>query len=436
MGRMARLFASVLLVLSWVSLTSAGEVSRLPDAPPGYRVRVVWEAPEPMTRVVADPDGQHLLVLLERGDVHRLDPATGETTRLLEGEAYAGLRKNRPSALGLAISPVDRRMYVVVNVKDPDALPIVNHVTIFRTAEVSEVSQTTRQVEAVPVGGDLEPRAWLVTEYPYGINAYNHGVSHLAFGPDGMVYVGSGSRTDHGEAGEDSRYSQEGEHPLTSAIWRIDPALEQPTRDDIEIYADGLRNPFGFAWDGEGGMFAIDHGPNADPPGELNHVEEGRDYGFPYVFSDWEDAAYEDQARLPEGFEAVPPLLNIGPGGGGSEEKPLATFTPHAAPCGMTYLGEGFGEEEGWFAIARYGALIRGVGDPGHDVVLVRPGVEEGGEIRRTRCRSLLTGLGRPIDVCTLPGGRLYVAEHTRGRWWGDRDGERRAGRVLEVTRE
>ena len=104
-----------------------------------------------------------------------------------------------------------------------------------------------------------------------------------------MLYVNSGSRTDGDETGDDPRYSKEGEDRLTSCIWRLDPNADKP---EIEIYARGLRNAYGFCWNDKGEMYATDNGPDADPPEELNHIEKGHHYGFPYRFSDWVKPPY------------------------------------------------------------------------------------------------------------------------------------------------
>ena len=185
-----------------------------------------------------------------------------------------------------------------------------------------------------------EPKPWFKTEYPYGIDTFNYGVSCIAQGPDGFIYVSSGSRTDHGEKGNDPKRSTAGEVELTSCIWRLDPRSESPK---IETFARGLRNAWGFCWDDNGRMFATENGPNAKPPEELNLLERGKHYGFPYRFSDWDHKAYPDQPDAPPGLQIELPVVNDGPDGGVSATQPtLSTFDGHSSPAGIVCLGSQF----------------------------------------------------------------------------------------------
>src|SRR5262249_36574637 len=157
-----------------------------------------------------------------------------------------------PSTVGLTLDS-EKRFYIVADQRDDSAPMVTNNVTIFRTTAVED-------------GEPAQPKPWLRTSYPWGIGPFNHGVGHVAVGPDGWGYVSSGWRTDGNEAGKDPRYFQGGEVPLTACIWRLDARAEKP---EIEVFARGLRNPYGFCWDNKGRMFATDNGPDADAPEEL-----------------------------------------------------------------------------------------------------------------------------------------------------------------------
>src|SRR5260370_34961524 len=96
---------------------------------------------------------------------------------------------------------------------------------------------------------------WTRFAYPYGVGGFNHGACRIAQGPDGMIYLGSGSRTDHGEAGTQPNISRlgEGAHPdvpgapgfaggeFTACILRFDPAKGQQVP---EVYSRSNRKPF------------------------------------------------------------------------------------------------------------------------------------------------------------------------------------------------
>jgi uncharacterized repeat protein (TIGR03806 family) len=132
----------------------------------------------------------------------------------------------------------------------------------------------------------------------------NHNGGHIAFGPDGFLYVGrgdgGGSGDQHGSIGNGQRLST-----LLGKILRIDvngttgstryaipagnpfAASTQLCNNDLgaftvncpEIYAYGLRNPWRWSFDrGTGELWAGDVGQNAWE--EINRVTAGGNYGW------------------------------------------------------------------------------------------------------------------------------------------------------------
>ncbi|HJT76045.1 MAG TPA: PQQ-dependent sugar dehydrogenase, partial [Gemmataceae bacterium] len=298
-------FGFFLAALAAFGMAHAPAAEPLPQAPPGTRVRAVASFTphdqEPV-RIAAHPADGRLFVLGGGGDVYLLDPAAGTKRRVLAGADYVEQPKRQELNIPLPVdakvvnSPItlratlclgltfdrDGRLYVVANVQIP-AKVMINRVALYRT-------------RPVPAGGEpSRPELWTRFDYPYGVGGFNHGACRIAQGPDGFVYLGSGSRTDHGEAGDAPNVSRLGEAPhpdipafpgaaggtFTACILRFDPAKGQQLP---EVYSRGNRNPFGFDWDDKGRLIDAENGPMADHPEELNWIRPGRHYGFPYTF--------------------------------------------------------------------------------------------------------------------------------------------------------
>jgi glucose/arabinose dehydrogenase len=132
--------------------------------------------------------------------------------------------------------------------------------------------------------------------HPFG----NHNGGHLAFGPDGYLYVASGD----GGAGNDPQNHGQNPNSLLGKLLRIDVAVSDADQEGYivppdnpfvdsspiaalpEIWAFGVRNPWKFSFDspalgGTGAMFIGDVGQGAweeidyQPPGV-----GGRNYGW------------------------------------------------------------------------------------------------------------------------------------------------------------
>jgi hypothetical protein len=400
------------------ALIDAAKFAPLPKPPAGFKLREVCKLPTHPTRLAGDGQGKRLFVLCGNGDVWRVDLPDGKPVPVLRGHDYIDPARGERSTYGLVLDK-QNRLYIVCNQRVDKLQPITNEVTIFRTT-----TQT-------PDGDPSVPKPWLRTSYPWGIGPFNHGVGHIAFGPDGYLYVNSGSRTDGNERSKDPRYSSEGETPLTACIWRLDPkADDQPT---IELYARGLRNAYSFGWTDKGEMFATENGPDADPPEELNHILPGRHYGFPYQFSDWTKKPYPYTPDAPKGLEFVPPVRNLGPAAGGSPDKPLSTFDAHSSPLGFVWLGDDFPESvRGTFLVARFGNLLERPKDVGFDVLNVRlEGLPSSGY--SARCTTLLDGVSRPVDLHQSGKGRIFICEYSR-QTANKGYGGMLPGRILELS--
>jgi glucose/arabinose dehydrogenase len=410
---------------TYEKLLAAAQFRPLPQAPSGFEVSELARLPDFATRMAGDRSGKRLYVLGQQGTIWSLEVATRKFTPIVSPTELSGDPKSACSTLGLTLDD-SNRLWMTVNQRVPGTPWVSNQVSIYRT--------TSQDKDGNPV----HPKLWFRTAYPYGVGPYNHGVSQLRFGSDGMLYVSSGSRTDGGEPGLDANLGKMGETEITSSLWRLDPRSDSP---HIEVIARGIRNAYSFNWDGSSNLFTVSNGPDAPAAEEMDFIQPSRSgerpehHGFPYQFAD-EPASrkwYPHTPSAPPGQEFVLPVLNLGPDGL-LDGEPTSTFTPHSSPAGLEWVGNEWPEPyRNVFFMGRFGNLIRAVHDQdtGFDILALHLERRQDGRWT-SRTQKFLAPLGRPIDLHIARNGHLYVLEYTRATDFNSQAGWL-PGRILDV---
>ncbi|MBN8246326.1 MAG: c-type cytochrome [Verrucomicrobia bacterium] len=413
---------------TYEALAAANAYRPLPKAPEGFRLREVARLTDFATRLASDGRGGPVYALGQEGAVWRVDAAAQKLVPVLLPGEYPDTAPGGFGTLGFTLD-AERRLWITMNQRVEGGPLVSNVVSIYRTSPLG--------VAAKPA----KPALWYRTAYPYGIGPYNHGISDIRFGPDGLLYVSSGSRTDGGETGTDPSLGSMGETDLTATIWRLDPKSDAPS---IEVIARGIRNAYSLGWDGAGTLFTVSNGPDAHAGEEMDVlVPPGpgsggavRHHGFPHQLGLAPAATrwYPHTPPAPAGVDFVLPVANLGPDGWRGT-LPGSTFDPHSSPAGLVWLDGSFPESvRNSFAVGRFGNLI-GTGsgeDSGFDVLSVRPERRADGTWA-ARVNTLLSPLARPIDVARVAPGTLYVLEYTRPASFKDQVGWL-PGRILELA--
>jgi glucose/arabinose dehydrogenase len=134
--------------------------------------------------------------------------------------------------------------------------------------------------------------------------ASTHNGGRIRFGPDGLLYVGTGD--------SQRREQPQDQNALGGKILRLTPEGRPAPGNPFgnAVYSLGHRNVQGLAWDSAGRLWASEFGPDVND--ELNLILPGANYGWPQVTG----APHRDEFRdakvvWPSTAESSPSGLEI-----------------------------------------------------------------------------------------------------------------------------
>lgn len=168
--------------------------------------------------------------------------------------------------LGLAVDPqFDRNRFIYLYVTSSNKKEAANQVERWKLSE-DHATATRDKV--------------LLAGIP---SATFHDGGRLKFGPDGMLYAGTGdarqpvlSRTRNSLAGKILRMTSDGKVPADNPFPGLYPFIV------------GIRNTQGFDWRDEETLYVVDHGPSGDTGrtggDEVNVARKGEDLGWPDIY--------------------------------------------------------------------------------------------------------------------------------------------------------
>jgi glucose/arabinose dehydrogenase len=256
---------------------------------------------------------------------------------------------------------------------------------------------TVREVYAVPLQGTEvgEPRRVLSGLPPGG----RHPNRTLGFGPDGLLYISVGSTCN----------ACMEESPESAAILQA-----KADGSKRAVFASGLRNTIGFGWHPQTQqMWGMDHGTDwlGDdfPPEELNRLQSGQDYGWPFIYGDGQIIELTDYPISMDKLKQLAARATLA----------VLKYTAHSAPIQLAfYTATQFPEPYRNDAfVAMHGSWNR---KPPSGYEVVRIDFEDG---RPRAIEPFVTGFlvegpayfARPAGIAVAADGALLIGDDANG---------------------
>lgn len=438
-------------------LSVNGLIAQTPHAlVPGLQVDSIMRTHANPNRMAMDPVSGHLFYCLSGGDIYEVTfgPSQLPTDSLRATIADHGIAQPQ----GMCF--VGNDLFVSGNTN-----AAIGYVT-------ARISRGTRQGNGT--------RIWSTVVQTAPHPASKHPFTTVIADPaDNYLFWASGARTMAGEVFTDSGlHPGRREGPFNTRLFRFPIATQNLIlpNDSAALdssgytYCRGLRNAYSMAFNAAGDLIAVDNSGERDDPEELNWLQQGHHYGFPWrMGGNWNRllnptydvnqdplvnhlsggyiegifAADPTFPAVPQGLAFTEPIQNFGPDADyfrdtvtGQVHKAsdfglsIRSFTAHRSPLGLTidrhnqlggdFAGRGFvlsympgGDSTGMSPVAPWGTPGPFV-DPAQDLLQLDLSYDNGAGEYLLQTHRIIDGFYLPVDA-VLDSNRLYILEQRGG---------------------
>lgn len=238
----------------------------------------------------------------------------------------------------------------------------------------------------------------------------HHPLKQFVLDDAGNIYLSMGAKTNNCENanGTPPQFpcAEASGVRATGAIWKIVSPLNQP---QTSVYARGLRNAMGMTWSAQGELIVTENGRDsinqADrrlsdtslPHDELNVIQAGGDYGWPYCF---------DNNRISPEYRSYAAVCR-------QKTAPMGLLPAHSAPLGITRY-----PNDGSIAVlrGRYLIALHGYRDTGHRLIAIDANAAghpagKANNVIAAWGRTAHQPMGAPVEVRVAPSGKIYITD-------------------------